>query len=225
MSPGNQPNAAFFSFAPGLGYSLSPATRLISIRRLAKWVWDVVRDAPDVGLGSQTGGLTTEGVVHVDKPQPISLGCGYQFSNGNIAGSFPSDGMEWSFDYLDAGSASTVTNWPFFVERGNKSAVMVACDGSYTAPSICGSMNPGHGTSMNPYGIKTIYSEYGGHFRTYPAESYSGTNQNAPRRAGQRILFGCRGHRYEGVSPFNRPVESGRQALYSGDNTMVEPNQ
>ena len=38
----------------------------------------------------------------------LRLEAGYQFSNGNIAGSFPRNGMEWSFDYLDAGSGSTI---------------------------------------------------------------------------------------------------------------------
>ena len=87
-------------------------------------------------------------------------------------GSFPRDGLVWSFDFLDQGLDSKLTNWPFFVDRGNNSAVITPCDNGYAATTACGYMNSGHGTSMNSYGIKQRHdSGYGGHFHTAPAST------------------------------------------------------
>ena len=181
-------------------------------------IWDLV-------LGRQSSG--GEAFTSDNLYKYIS-GAGYQFSSGNIAGSFPRKGLVWSFDYLDAGVNSTLTNWPFFLERGNNSAVMVACDSDYAAPTICGTMNPGHGTSMNPYGIRTSRTGYGGHFRTYPWEGtdYS-VPQNAPaamRGNGSYSVVGV--YRYEGVTPYSWLSGIWSTGVASGsDNTMIEFGQ
>ena len=229
MSAANQPNAAFFSLAPALGYTVvssdPPHVQVgasqngygTSSGTPQMSVWDLVLGRLDYG---------GEAFALMNRTRYVS-GAGYQFSDGNLVGSFPRKGLAWSFDYLDAGKNSSVTNWPFFLERGNKSAVIVACDGTYNAPANCGSMNPGHGTSMNPYGIQTIYSEYGGHFRTYPAESSGGINQNAPpsmQGNGSYSVVGV--YRYEGVTPFGRLGGIWSTGVSSdSDNTMVELNQ
>jgi hypothetical protein len=159
-------------------------------------------------------------------PRYVS-GAGFQFSDGHMPGSFPRNGLVWSFDFLDEGVNSGVTNWPYFVDRGNQSAVMVPCNDWYASTTSCGSMNPGRGTSMNAYGITTIDQGYGGHFHTAPFEASLGVLQNAPpamQGNGSYSVVGV--YRYEAATQFSR-----RGAIWatgydsSSDNTMLGLNQ
>jgi len=181
-------------------------------------IWDLV-------LGRQTSGGEAFTSVNMNK---YIAGAGYQFSSGNMAGTFPRKGLVWSFDYLDAGVNSTATNWPFFLERGNNSAVMVPCDADYMSPKMCGTMNAGHGTSMNQYGIRTSRTEYGGHYRTFPWEgtNYS-VSQNAPAAMQGNGSYSVVGvYRYDGVTPFNWLGGIWSTGIPSGnDNTMIEFGQ
>ena len=113
------------------------------------------RDLPkcrfwDLVLGRNYGG---EAFGSINLTRYIS-GAGYQFSDGGIAGSFPRNGLVWSFDFLDQGLNSSLTNWPF-VDRGTNSAATTPCDIGYAVTATCGYMNSGHGISMNAYGIQT----------------------------------------------------------------------
>jgi hypothetical protein len=180
----------------------------------------------DLVLGRQP----MEGEAYRSQSLPrYQAGAGYQFSSGHIAGSFPSDSLVWSFDYLDYGYNTALTRIPYYVDSGNRSAVMVSCDAGYTAPTGCGNMNPGHGTSMNVYGAsEAANTGYGGHFRTFPSE-FSGytTALNAPSAMqgnGSYSVIGV--YRYEGVTSFGRAGGIWSTGVSStNDNTMVEFNQ
>jgi hypothetical protein len=157
------------------------------------------------------------------------MGAGYQFSSGNITGSFPRSGLVWSFDLLDMGINQSWTNWPYFMDRANYSAVLTACDVSYASPSYCGSMTPGHGTGMNVYGIVTNQnaSQYGGHFRTAQWEGNLGAPVNAPAAMqgnGSYTVIGV--YRQEAATEFGRPGGIWSTGVRSSsDNTMIEFNQ
>ena len=128
-------------------------------------IWDFV-------LGRQTYG----GETFASETGPgLSRARAINSATGTLPASFPRDGLVWSFDFLDQGKDSKVTNWPFFVDRGNNSAVATPCDNGYAVATACGYMNSGHGTSMNAYGIQTNAnaSGYGGHFHTAPASTQS----------------------------------------------------
>ena len=145
------------ALVPALGYNIL-STKPPHVRVGSSWndyfgslaspqmaVWDFV-------LGRRTYG--GEAFASENWTRLIS-GAGYQFSDGHLTGSFPRSGLVWSFDFLDQGAGSKVTNWPFYVDRGNNSAVVTPCDNGYAATSACGYMNSGHGTSINAYGIQT----------------------------------------------------------------------
>jgi hypothetical protein len=224
----NVNNIHFLSFAPALGYNVvstnPPHVQITTSSNsylggqgspnLAMW---------DFVLGTQVSG---EAFQSVNLHKYVS-GAGYQFSDGHMAGSLPRKGLEWSFDFLDAGVNSGLTNWPFFLERGNNSAVVTPCDGGYTAVTWCGGMNANHGTSMNNYGIVTSNPGYGGHFRTAPSETSLGTAQNAPSAMQGNGSYSVVGvYRYEGATPFNRPGGIwSTGTITNSDNTMIEFNQ
>ena len=203
----SKPAGDFFSLVPALGYTVlstrPPHVQIgasgddytASVDSPQMSVWDLV-------LGREYGG---EAFASIGLTRYVS-GAGYQFSSGNLTGAFPRDGLVWSFDFLDQGVNSSVTNWPYFVDRGTNSAVMVPCDSGYAVTTSCGYMNAGHGTSMNAYGIATSDPGYGGHFHTAPASSALGTIQNAPpamQGNGSYSVVGV--YRYEGATAFGRP--------------------
>lgn len=203
----------FFSPAPALGYNVlstnPPHVQLPMVSNSYLGgegsqdisLWDIVLGRQMSGEAYQSVNLATYGVS----------GAGYQFSDGHMPGSFPRNGLIWSFDFLDQGVSSGTTNWPYFLDRANNSAVVVACNStngnesvSYTSPTGCGGngMNPGRGTSMNDFGIATTNPGYGAHFRVFPGESSGyATSQSAPSAMlgnGSYSVVGV--YRYEGVT-------------------------
>ena len=221
----------FVALVPALGYNVL-GTKPPHVQVGSSWndyfgylaspqmaIWDFV-------LGKQTYGGETFASENWTR---FISGANYQFSDGHLTGSFPRDGLVWSFDFLDQGKDSKVTNWPFFVDRGNNSAVATPCDNAYAVATACGYMNSGHGTSMNAYGIQTNVnaSGYGGHFHTAPGSTNLGVIQNAPdamQGNGSYSVVGV--YRYEGATEFGRPGGIwSTGAVSSGDNTMIEFNQ
>ena len=147
-------------------------------------IWDLV-------LGRQSSG--GEAFTSDNLNKYIS-GAGYQFSSGNIAGSFPRKGLVWSFDYLDAGVNSTLTNWPFFLERGNNSAVMVACDSDY---AVAGHLRDYESRARDFDESLRHPNEQGGIRRPFPhvpmgGDRLLGTAERSGGYEGQRIVLGRR---------------------------------
>ena len=223
----NVNNIHFLSLAPALGYNIistdPPHVQITTSSNsysggqgspnLAMW---------DFVLGRQISGSAFQS-MNLHK---YVSGAGYQFSDGHMPGSLPRNGLVWSFDFLDAGVNSGLTNWPYFLDRGNNSAVVTPCDGGY-AGTTCGFMNATHGMSMNNYGIFTSNTDYGGHFQTAPGEMALGRAQNAPSAMqgnGSYTVVGV--YRYEGTTPFNRPGGIwSTGTITTSDNTMIEFNQ
>lgn len=116
-----------------------------------------------------------EGTTHMHQWDIVS---------GTAPAAFPllSSGLVWAFTFQDQGPSSSLTNWPFFLDTANNSAVLVPSDGtSYTAMTSWGGMNSGHGTSMNQYGISVSDTNRGyfGNFRSMNGEMQTGF-VNAP---------------------------------------------
>jgi hypothetical protein len=223
-----QPNAAFFSAAPALGYTVvtanPPHVQLgASGNSYAGTAGSPQMSVWDLVPGRNYGG---EAFGSINLTRYIS-GAGYQFSDGGIAGSFPRNGLVWSFDFLDQGLNSSLTNWPYFVDRGTNSTVIVPCDAGYGVTTNCGYMNDGHGMSMNAYGIKTSDPGYGGHFHTAPFGATPGAIQNAPAAMQGNGSYSVVGvYRYEGTTAFGRPGGIwSTGAVSTSDNTMIEFNQ
>ena len=179
-------------------------------------LWDLV-------FGKQTSGEAFQMQTMYD----YVAGAGYQFSDGHIAGSFPRNGLVWAFDFLDLGANSGATNFPYFVDVGNHSAVISPCNaGTYTAPLLCGSMNPGRGTNLNNFGIATGNPGYSGHFNVFPAPIGFLTPATAPSAMlgnGSYSVVGV--YRYEGVTNYRTGGIWSAGTASSGDNTAVSLGQ
>jgi hypothetical protein len=199
------PDTGFIAPAPAFGYNvLSTNPQHIQLATASNSyeggsgsphfaLWDVV-------LGRQLNG---EAFQFYNLRRFVS-GAGYQFSDSHTHGTFPRNGLALSFDFLDAGVDSGVTNWDYFRDFANGAAVISACDGSYTVPTNCGGMLPTHGTSLNNYGINQAYSEYTGHYRTF-TNAISLVPANAPAAMQGNGSFSVVGvYRYEGATPYSR---------------------
>jgi len=133
------------------------------------------------------------------------MGAAYQFSGGNVAGSFPVRGLIWSFDLTDRPSAAG--NWPHYLDRGKYNSVLSPCNtGDYFAPSTCGGFNSGRGTALDAYGISTTNYEYDAHYNVFAADSngYS-TLAGAPAE-----MLGNGSYSVVGVYRYNAPTPFGR---------------
>lgn len=173
--------ASFFSPSPALGYTVvssdPPHIRLTTTSNNYQGAsgtalfeeWDLV-----------LGYLENGGKPRSENVYRYTSGAGYQFSpGGGINGTFPSDGLVWSFDFLDQGAYSGITDWPYFTDRGTQSAAIIPCTGTAASPTACGKMNPGQGAGMGDYGIYTANTGYGGHYRTW-VTGWAFTEQNVP---------------------------------------------
>lgn len=199
---------SFFSPSPALGYTVvgisPPHVKLTTTSN------DYATSPPegsvqfhewDLVLGQQQTGATPR----AQNLPMYTTGAGFKFSpGGNVAGTLPSSGLVWSFDFLDQGITSGLTNWPYFQDRANQNAVMVPCDGtSYTTVSICGTMNSGHGTTMNNFGpvVTDTNFQYFGHLRSFTGEGFW-AQRNAPSAmAGNGTYSVVNVVRYDGGAP------------------------
>jgi hypothetical protein len=201
----NYPVNGFDSPAPGLGYTVVSANPPHIQLAIASNSYEGGQGSPqfslwDLVLGQQYNGEAFQSY----NLQRIVSGAGYQFSDSHTPGTFPRKGLALSFDFLDAGVNSGLTNWGSFRDFANGAAVISACDGSYTAPTNCGGMLPTHGTALNNYGINQVYSEYNGHFRTF-TDAISLVPANAPAAMQGNGSFSVVGvYRYEGATPYSR---------------------
>jgi hypothetical protein len=182
--------------------------------------------SPEIALWDLVAGKHLSGEAFQFTPlYPQSQqGAGYQFSSGNVAGSFPRRGLVWSFDLQDASGA---TNWPSFMDRGNYSAVITPCDGPYTVNRFCGLIQNTHGTALWSNGITTITGEYPGHFRVAVADFQLARDAPTPtamQANGSYSVIGV--YRLDGITALNRPGAIWTTGSPTGgDNSMVELDQ
>ena len=155
---------------------------------------------------------------------------GYQFSDGHIPFSFPQNGLVWGFDFLDAGLNSGQTTWPYFIDSGNNTDVMISCDIGYGLYGNCGFMNNSHGTGMNNYGITMNQNsnQYGGHFQTsLLSGNFAFGVRNATTLQGNSSYTVAGVYRMEALTNFSRPggLWSTGDPTSVSDNPLVELNQ
>ncbi|MEO8596822.1 MAG: hypothetical protein ABI759_26115 [Candidatus Solibacter sp.] len=157
----------------------------------------------DLVLGRQQSGEAFQ-VTHT---ATNALGAGYQFTGGNIAGSFPRKGLVWSFDFSDLVGLAGGENWPYFLDRANYSVVLSPCSGGdYFAPVLCGTMNPGRGIALDSAGFSTTNYEYDAHLNTFRTDSNGFTTlAGAPAAMlanGSYSVVGV--YRYNSPTPFHK---------------------
>lgn len=221
--------ANFYSSSPALGYNVISTNPPHIQLTLNANSYSGGQGSPqfvleDLVLGKQLSGETFQ----LSNINAFTQGAGYQFSTGNIAGTFPRKGLVWAFDFLDQGVNSSVTNWPYFVDVGNHSVVMSSCNGgSYTAPLLCGGMNPGRGTSITKYGIQTTNPAYSGHFHVFPVAStgFSTSLNVSPAMLGNGSYSVMGVYRYEGVTNYRPGGIWSAGTASSSDNASVALNQ
>jgi hypothetical protein len=172
----NVPNGGFHVPAPAIGYNVigtnPPHIQLGSSQDDAGHgttpqmaLWDLVLGNTSNGESFQSTNIT----------KGIS-GAGYQFSDGHMPGSFPRNGLVWSFDFYDQHVTPwNMSNWPYWIDRGTNSAIMQGCftDGG---PQSCGVLAKGN--AAGTYGITLGGDGYSELFKTFAA--YGGAAQNAP---------------------------------------------
>jgi hypothetical protein len=186
------------------------------------------------------GRVKTGEAFQYDSVQKYISGAGYQFSSGNIAGSFPRNGLIWAFDLMDEGNNSAFTAWPFFQDVGSYSSVLVPCDGiypnAYTTPTNCGFINNPHGVGVNnnttvscPACITTqdTSGNYGGHWRTAQWEGNLSAPANAPvAMQGNGSYTVIEVVRHDGFTRFGRNGGMWATGVSSNSaNTMVEQGE
>lgn len=159
--------------APALGYStISSSPPHVQVAAVGTQYFNTVPGTPVFAKWDLVAGRTYNG----DAFQSNQLypngdqGAGFQFSTGNIAGSFPRKGLVWSFDFADQIGA---TNWFGFRDRGGNSAVITPCANNYGNTPVCGQVNGAAGTSLvSTGGIRITYGDTSttGHFQVAPAD-------------------------------------------------------
>ena len=200
----DHPVNGFVSPAPGLGYTVVSTNPPHIQLATASNSYEGGSGSPHIALWDLVLGQNLKGeAFQAYNLRRIISGAGYQFSDSHAPGTFPRNGLALSFDFLDAGINSGLTNWGYFRDF-NSSTVISACEGSYTVPTNCGGMFPAHGTSLNNYGSNQAYSEYNGHFRTF-ANPITLAPANAPvAMQGNGSFSVVEVVRYEGATPYSR---------------------
>lgn len=131
--------------------------------------WDLVDGKRDTGDAFQVSPTFPRTGCCFGSP----IGAGYQFSTGNVAGSFPRKGLVWSFDLLDFGVAAGAGQFPYWKDRGGTRAVIASCtDGSFSGPTLCGSVNSGRGTQIDGGPWLSMHDAgYPAQWRVFPSEA------------------------------------------------------
>jgi len=129
--------------------------------------WDLV-------LGRQVAG---DAAVYTDTGL-ARLNSGWQFTAGDVPGTFNRKGLVWAFDFMDHGGV--VGSYPFFHDVANSSAVMIPCftDGG----EWCGNISSGKGAGEISTGIQ-LSAGYAGRYESNISDmnfGSTGGNQNAP---------------------------------------------
>lgn len=191
--------ASFFTPSPALGNTV------------------ISTNPPHIRLSTSSNSYeATEGTTHMHQWDIVQ----------GTATTFPllSTGLTWGFTFQDQGPASSLTNWPYFEDTANHATVIVPCDG-YPTVGICGSMNSGHGTTMDQYGpiVTDTNQNYFGHYRTFNGEMLT-SQVNAPAAMqGNGTFTVVDVFRYDGNPPSSRwggLWSTG--ANTSSDGTMVQ---
>jgi hypothetical protein len=162
-------------------------------------LWDVVLGKSNSGEAFQSESL-----------YDYTSGAGYQFSDGHMPGSFPRNGLVWAFDFQDQGANSGITNWPYFVDRANRSAVIKPCIGgsygNFSSLTECsGGMISYRGVTMEDSGIRVGQAGYGAAFTVFPHPLTGDVAGNAPAAMQGNGSYSVVGvFRLNGNTSFNR---------------------
>jgi hypothetical protein len=145
------------------------------------------------------------------------INSGWQFTAGDVPGTFNRNGLVWAFDFMDHGGIAN--GYPYFHDVANNSAVLYPCftDGG----TSCGYMVKG--ASLLSNGVQ-LQAGYSARLESNVAENNtgaSGGNQNAPgamQGNGSYTVAGVFRYdsgQYDDMTPLWSTGDS------SGDNTLV----
>jgi len=101
------------------------------------------------------------------------------FSDSHRPGTIPLNGLVWAFDLFDHYGDTTLAAMSSWLDIGRGNAALFPCQGTVASPSACGEINAPHGVSFNAYGIETMESAFGGHYRSQK-NGWTATDQNTP---------------------------------------------
>ncbi len=215
----NYPNSNFFAIAPALGYTVvgtNPPHVQLGLSSNASPGSTTAGGTPVFGvfdfvLGRQYQGETQQQNI-------LGQGAGYTFSTGNFVGkisgtnggigSFPRQGLIWSFDLTDSQSLNSPADWPYWMDRGNYSAALTGCTTDYGSGSpACGIVHNASGTSIvNGTSISVTYGDTStsAHYQVIPTNWI--VNDTRANSITPSAMQGNGSYSVIGVYKFNTPL-------------------
>jgi hypothetical protein len=130
------------------------------------------------------------------------MNSGWQFTAGDVAGTFSRKGLLWAFDFMDHGGWTLDQGYPFVHDVANNSAVLYPC---YTdGATVCGHVYASKGLNLLANGIQAA-SGYLPHWESNISDVSFGSvvgNLNAPAAMQGNGTFSVVGvFRSDGITP------------------------